>query len=880
METIILSIDGKAVTTPAGASILEAADRSGIRIPRLCHHPALKPAGACRLCLVEDEKTGRLMAACVTPAAQGQAVQTQTPRVVNHRRNIVRLMISEHPESCVVCGKGNRCELRQVAATLGIGETGLYPMPNFKPFEQANPFITRDLSKCIMCGKCIRADHELVAVGAIDFADRGFGVRPSTVHHTDLMDSSCTFCGTCISICPTGALGIRHAGFVGTPEREADTICGFCPVGCRLALGVSANRVVEVNPSRAAGTINGVTLCVRGHFAHDYLNAGNRLLSPLVQKKDEEREKLVPASWPEAVEAAAEGLLRVKEAHGPQSIGFIGAPRCTNEENFLFQKIARAAIRTNNIDGGGHLSGQKLLAAFDRKTRGKWRKNPLSKLETAEAILVLGADPTHSTPVAGYHIKRAVRNGATLIVADPRRTQLTRLSSLWLPVTPGADLALLNGLAVLLLEANGYDRRFIDRHTEGLSILRYGLTSLDLDDQCQSAGVTRETLETAAILLKGKKISFVLGCGFLRQAQAAHSLDALTNLLLLTAGPDIEASGIYFLVGENNHAGALHMGAIPDLLPGLEKLPGDAVRKKYEKAWHATLSPDPGLDLVRMIEAAENGRIKALYIFGENPFRALPEPGRVRKALENLEFLVVQDILDGDMVHMADVVFAGAAFCEKAGTFTNLEGRIQAIDPVVPPPGHAKPDWEILDMLWAKLGGDSYEDIGHIQREIGRLVPMYADAFSAASGWVKPGAENGAISFTPVVALEKTAEAEDYPITAIFGSVRYHAGSGTRTGASRRIGELRSPSAAILSLEDAASASVKDGDRVTVLSAAGRLERTVKVSEGIKRGQVFLPADEGNAALALVRLQDLDSGWNTCKVRIEKPEEEDTHETT
>jgi len=882
METIVLSIDGKTITAPAGASILEAADRSGIRIPRLCHHPELKPAGACRLCLVEDEKTGRLMAACVTPAAQGQAVRTRTPRVVEHRRNIVRLMIAEHPESCVVCGKGNRCELRQVAASLGVGETGLYPMPNFKPYEQANPFITRDLSKCILCGKCIRADHELVVVGAIDFAHRGFGVRPATVHHTDLMGSNCTFCGTCLAICPTGALGLRHAWFAGTPEREADTTCGFCPVGCRLALGVSTNRVVDVNPSREPGSVNGATLCVRGHFAHDYLNAGSRLVGPRVRKpNDTGNTALVPTSWPEAVDAAAEGLLRVKAAHGPQSIGFLGSSRCTNEENYLFQKIARACIRTNNIDNGGYLSGHALLADFDEKTRGNWRKTPLARLETAGAILVLGADPAHSTPVAGYHIKRAARNGVPLIVADPRQTELAALASLWLPVTPGSDLALLNGLAALLLAANGYDRRFIDSRTEGFSLLRYGLAALDIMDICHTSGISKDALEAAAALLKGRHVSLVLGCGILRQPQAGHVLDALINLLLLTAALETEASGVYMLAGENNPAGALHMGAVPGLLPGLEKLGDDHVRKRYASAWQTALSPDPGLDMLHMIEAAEKGRIKAMYILGENPLRALPEPERVRKALESLDFLVVQDILDGDTVRMADVVLPGAAFCEKAGTFTNLEGRIQSLDTVVPPPGHAKPDWEILDILWTKLGGPPHEDIDHIRREIGRLVPMYADAWSAAPAWVTPGADAGTLRFRPVVAPEKVPPKEDYPLTALFGPLRYRAGSGTRTGASRRIGMLQSPPAVGLSPEDAASAGLKEGDRVAVLSAAGRLERNVTVSSRINRGQVFLPAaGDGGGATALIRLQDLGRGWNTCPVRLEKLEKEESHEAT
>jgi formate dehydrogenase alpha subunit len=878
METIVLAIDGKTITAPAGASILEAADRSGIKIPRLCHHPALKPAGACRLCLVEEETTGRLMAACVTPAAQGQAVRTQTPRVVNHRRNIVRLMMAEHPESCVVCDKGNRCGLRQVAAALGIGDAGLYPMPNFKPYEQANPFITRDLSKCILCGKCIRADHDLVAVGAIDFAHRGFGVRPATVHHTDLMDSDCTFCGTCISICPTGALGLRHPGHVGTPELEADTTCGFCPVGCRLALGVSANRVVAANPSPARGTVNGATLCVRGHFAHDYLGDGNRLPGPLMRKKGADTEAtLAPAPWPEAIEAAVEGLLRVKAAHGPQSIGFLGAPRCTNEENYLFQKIARVSIQTNNIDGSGHLSGQPLLAAFDERTRGRWRQSPLANLETAEAILVLGADPTHSTPVAGYCIKRAARNGASLIVADPKRTRLAAMASLWLPVFPGTDLAWLNGLTALIVGSNGYDRRFIDRHTEGFSILRYGLAALDLEDTCRTAGIPKATLETAAALLKGKKLSVVLGNGILRQPQAGPALDALANLLLLTAGTDSEASGIYFLAGENNHVGALHMGAVPDRLPGHGRLDIEGIRKKYEMAWQTPLSPDPGLDLVRMIEAAENGRLKALYILGENPLRALPEPARVKKALANLDFLLVQDILSGDTVHMADVVLSGAAFCEKGGTFTNLEGRVQALSPVVPPPGHAKPDWKILDAVWARLGGAPHEDMEHIRLEISRLAPMYADAFSTAPGWVATDTEGGPTSFTPVVAAEKAPTAEGYPLTAIFGSVRHHAGSGTRTAASRRISSLTPPPVVEVSEEDATSAGLKNGDHVLVHSASGSLGRTVTVSIKIQPGQVFLPATDGpGAALALLRLADTARGWNTCPVRLEK---EGPHET-
>ncbi len=331
MENIILSINGKNVSCSSGTSILDAAEQNGIKIPKLCYHPSLKPFGACRLCLVEDEETDRLMASCVTPATSDMIIHTNSPRIEKHRRNIVRLMIAEHPESCLVCSKGNRCELRQIAAQLGIGETNLYPMPNYRRLEQANPFIIRDLSKCILCGKCIRADHELVVVGAIDSNLRGFKSRPVTAHEVGLEDSNCTFCGTCVSMCPTGALSTKNTRHIGTPERESPSICGFCAVGCSLAFGVSHEKVVEVNPSYTPDSVNGATLCVRGHFAHDFLNAADRLTSPLIRgNNNQDDDPLVPASWDQALDLVANHLMNIKRENGPQSIAFLGSSKCTN----------------------------------------------------------------------------------------------------------------------------------------------------------------------------------------------------------------------------------------------------------------------------------------------------------------------------------------------------------------------------------------------------------------------------------------------------------------------------------------------------------------------------------------------------------------------
>ena len=360
MEELSLTINGKTISCPQGMSILNAALENGIKIPTLCHHPHLEPVGTCRLCIVEDEKSGRIMASCVTPVSPNMAIQTDSPIIKRHRRNIIRLMMANHPESCIVCSQGNRCELRQIAAELGVGQIDLYPMPYYTGLEEANPFIIRDLSKCILCGRCIRACNELVVVGAIDYNLRGFKSRPATVHEMPLEKSSCTFCGTCVSLCPTGALSMKNTRYVGSPQKESSTICGFCGVGCSLAMGSVDGQIIEVNPSHQEDTVNLSTLCVRGHFTHDFLNVSERLIRPLIRTDGE----LTPAPWNEALEVVARGLISIKKKNGPQSLAFLGSSKCTIEENYLFQKIARVVVGTNNVDNGSYGSGRTICSCI------------------------------------------------------------------------------------------------------------------------------------------------------------------------------------------------------------------------------------------------------------------------------------------------------------------------------------------------------------------------------------------------------------------------------------------------------------------------------------------------------------------------------------
>ena len=886
METIALTIDGKRITCSAATNILEAAEQNGIKIPRLCYHPELKPFGACRMCLVEDEKTGRLMASCVTPAVPGMVLQTASPRIIKHRRNIARLMIAEHPESCILCSKGNRCQLRWVAAQLGVGETNLYHMPNYKPFEEANPFIIRDLSKCILCGKCIRADHERVVVGAIDYNMRGFKSRPATAHELGLEQSTCTFCGTCVSMCPTGALSAKNTRYVGSPEQESISVCGFCSVGCSLAMGTADNRIIEVNPAQLPQSVNGATLCVRGHFAHDFLNSSRRLIGPMRRKNgDRENDELVPVSWESALNLIADRLMEIKRIYGPQSIGFWGSSKCTNEENYLFQKIARVLIGTNNIDNGGYISGQSLLKVFDEKTGGGYRKNQLADLEKADVILILGADPSHSVPVVSYYLKRAARQGIPLIVVDPRKTELASIASIWLPIKPQTDLELINGLAALLHEKKAYDSSFVDQYTEGFSLFRYSLSSLDIKKISRLTHLKMDALHKTAELLQGKKIAIVIGHGVSQQKYGSHTLGAILNLSLITGSLGRAGAGVYILARENNQLGAMDMGTAPDLLPGRQSIGNDSARKKWEKNWKINISPDPGLNLVQMVEAAERGNLKALYIMGENPLRALPEPARVKNSLNNLEFIVVQDILNNETVKIADVVLPAAAISEKEGSVTNLEGRIQSFKAVTPPPAKAKPDWEILDLLSALLGdGKPCGSLEKIRQEIRHLVPMYGSLNGPDQTWIQTTSDKalfkvrgaqGLITFYPVVSTEDDPTDTEYPFTAIVGSQRYHLGSGTRTQASDRIQGVEFTGKLEISPEDGADLDLKDDDTLMVRSRFGVLKRKIRLKKALAPGHIFVPAGfKDNEAMGLFSLSDMtkpgSAGWKTCPVQVEK----------
>jgi formate dehydrogenase alpha subunit len=718
-----------------------------------------------------------------------------------------------------------------------------------------------------LCGKCVRACREIQGLGAIDFASRGFHTRISTFGAKPLAQSVCQSCGECVEHCPTGALVPKT---VEAAEREEKTVCPFCGVGCAMTVGVRGRRIVSVRGD-VNSPVNAGGMCVKGRFGLDFVHHPDRLTRPLIRREDVPKSRsggaaaeiFREAGWDEALERAAAELGRIRGSCGSRALGVLSSAKCTNEENYLVQKFARAALGTNNVDHCARLChSSTVAAALDAFGEGAM-SNSIVDIGSAAALFVIGSNTTECHPIIGRRIKQNVRlNGARLVVADPRRTELAEMAEVHLRHRPGTDVALLNGLMHVILREGLMDAAFIAERCEGFEAFRDSLVDYAPAAVEAVSGVPEKLIvQSARIIGAADTMVAVYGMGVTQHMTGTDNVKAVANLLMLTGNMGRPGTGFSPLRGQNNVQGACDMGALPNVFPGYQKVADPQARAKFAEAWRAELEPEPGLSLTEMVRAAHAGTLKGLYVIGENPLMSEPDLNHAREAFERLEFLAVQDIFLTETARLADVVFPASSFAEKEGTFTSTERRIQRVRRVLPPPGEAREDGRIVAEISSRCGYPmAWGPAAEIMLEIAALTPIYGGVRYArleSSGGLQWPCWNESHPGTPrlhvenftrgkgrfhVVRYAPPAEApsSDFPIVLTTGRIldQWHTGSMSRRA---QVLAALSPEGRLdLNPRDADACGLTEGAPIRVASRRGDIRTRVHCDRRISEGEAFM----------------------------------------
>jgi len=724
MSEVSITIDGREIKVPKGSTIYEAAQQIGAYIPTFCYDPELTKVGACRICVVEVEKARALVASCSAPVGDGMVVHTETERVVKARKNILRMILANHPLDCITCQKTGNCTLQDLCYRYGIDSPEMEGETKEFDLDDTNPYIARDMNKCLLCGVCVRTCEEINGVAAIDFMNRGFSSNVGPAFNDPLEDSPCNFCGLCVESCPVGALLPKNSIGKGRPwQLEAkEVICSYCGVGCSLNLQVNNNRVIDVSAVKES-PVNRGHLCGKGKFEWEYLHSPMRITSPMIKKEG----VFVETTWEEAMQMVASRLSKTAEKYGPDALAGLGSAKVTNEENYLFQKLIRA-LGTHNVDHRARLYDYKAMAGLKEAFGSNAMTNSLEEITGADTVLVMGPDIAETHRVASYRVQEAKNQGAQLVVISSRETRLALEADVFLQVKPGHEVAVLNGLLHLIIKEDLVDQDFIKQRTEGFEELKSNVESYHPAYVGELTGISEKNLREAARLYAAVEKAAIL---YDREEESispeVDQVKLLANLAMATGNVGKASTGVNPLRGENNEQGASDMGVLPYLLPGYQSLYDAGARKKFGGSWKVELNTNPGMNLEEMLQAASEGKLKAMFVMGDNPLLSEPHLDKVEEALEKLDFLVVQDCMLSEMAQYADVVLPAAAFAEQEGTYTNTERRIQLSRPALSPPGEAREGWQILQDLSARLGYQwNYTSAEDIFKEITSFQSDYA----------------------------------------------------------------------------------------------------------------------------------------------------------
>ncbi|SOZ37127.1 formate dehydrogenase subunit alpha [Cupriavidus neocaledonicus] len=875
-EMVTLEVDGVSVTVPAGTSVMRAAMEAQIAVPKLCATDSLEAFGSCRLCLVEIEGRRGYPASCTTPVEAGMKVKTQSDKLADLRRGVMELYISDHPLDCLTCPTNGNCELQDMAGVVGLREvryndggpqaTSSVPTATHTRMEkdESNPYFTYDPSKCIVCNRCVRACEETQGTFALTISGRGFESRVSPGTSQPFMASDCVSCGACVQACPTATLTETSIIKLGQPSHSTVTTCAYCGVGCSFKAEMKGNEVVRMVPYKD-GKANEGHACVKGRFAWGYATHKDRILKPMIRAKitDPWRE----VSWEEAIDYAASEFKRIQAKHGKDSIGGIVSSRCTNEEGYLVQKLVRAAFGNNNVDTCARVCHSPTGYGLKQTLGESAGTQTFKSVEKADVIMVIGANPTDGHPVFASRMKKRLRAGAKLIVVDPRRIDLVDSphirADFHLQLRPGTNVALVTSLAHVIVTEGLLNEAFIAERCEDRAFQQWRDFVARPENSPEAmesvTGIPADQLRGAARLYAtGGNAAIYYGLGVTEHAQGSTTVMGIANLAMATGNIGREGVGVNPLRGQNNVQGSCDIGSFPHELPGYRHVSDSTVRGLFEDAWKVEISPEPGLRIPNMFEAALAGSFKGLYCQGEDIVQSDPNTQHVSEALSSMECIVVQDIFLNETAKYAHVFLPGSSFLEKDGTFTNAERRISRVRKVMPPKARYA-DWEATMLLANALGYPmDYRHPSEIMDEIARLTPTFAGVSYQRLeelGSIQWPCNADAPEGTPTMHIdafvrgkgkfiitkyvptnEKVTRA--FPLILTTGRIlsQYNVGAQTR-----RTDNVHWHAEDRLEIHphDAEERGIKDGDWVGVQSRAGDTVLRAIVSERMQPGVVY-----------------------------------------
>jgi len=864
MNAFTLNIDGREVTAQENQTILDAALAHGIRIPHLCHDPRLTPTGACRLCLVEIEGEVGMHTSCTRLAMPGMTVRTDTEALRASRKMTLEFLLSEHRAVCTSCDSDGSCLLQDYTYEYGADQNrygSLAPAMSEPVYTEGHKGIFYDPTKCVRCQRCVKICEEVEMAEALTLKDRALRVRVSTAFDMPLNESTCEICGLCVSACPTGALYETAARGRGRAKDlvKVRTTCPYCGVGCQLDLNVDPKRNCIVRVTSEPGIVpNDGNTCVKGRFGFHFIHSPERLTKPLIRENGAFRE----ATWEEALALTGSRLAAIRDKYGPDGLAFLSSCRCSNEENFLMQKIARAAGNTNNVDQCATTCHAPTVAGLALAFGSGAMTNSIGEIKDVETLFLIGSNPTEAHPIIGMEMKKALRRGAKLVVCDPRKTWMARRADVHIQHIPGTDNFLVNAMINHLIEKGLHNEEFVGERCENFDALRANVSKYSVEEAAKVCGVDPGLIRRAAeMYAAGKPSSIFYTLGITEHTCGTENVQNLANLAMLCGQIGKPSSGVNPLRGQNNVQGGCDMGAIHSVFPGYQKVADPVVREKFSKAWGVTMPTNTGGRVTDFIEKAHEGVLKGFYVMGEDPVLSEPNQKLVIESLKNLEFLVVQEIFMTETARLAHVVLPATCFVEKDGTFTNSERRVQRIRKAVDPPGEAQPDWKVVCDVSTAMGYPmSYHSAAEVFDEMASLTPSYGGMSyeridRTGLQWPCPTKDHPGTKFLHegrftrgrgllhAIVFRPPAEVpdSDYPWVLSTGRTLYNYNIGNMTRKSPAIAQKQNENFVEMHRDDASRLGIDNDGWATVATRRGSVIVRAHVGDKVRPGALWMP---------------------------------------